>query len=83
MRTSIGQAFTCRSWVQEALFAMNEEGYVDLGGCVRGIGEEAQYLGIMYKKRCQRGIVRGRYYPNSIVFLDGINTIFPSLGVLV
>ena len=39
---------------------MDEEGYVYLGGCVRGIGVEAQYLGIMYKKRCQRGIVRSR-----------------------
>lgn len=69
----MNRVFTCRSWVLEALFVLDDEGYVDLrgggsGGAgtttssagIGGICDEAQYLAMIQKSKCERGVMRSR-----------------------
>lgn len=70
----VNRGFTCRSWVLEALFVLDDEGYVDLSGgggsggagtttstsSIRGICDEAQYLAMIQKSKCERGVMRSR-----------------------
>lgn len=56
--TRFREHLSCRVWVKEALFALDDEGYVNLGKSVRDIEEEAKYLAILYKSKCERKVVR-------------------------
>ncbi|RAL08025.1 uncharacterized protein BO97DRAFT_355050, partial [Aspergillus homomorphus CBS 101889] len=47
------EAMTCRVWIKEALFALDDEGYVLLGSSVEGVEENA-------RNRAMRNRVHGR-----------------------
>ena len=48
----------CRVWVQEALFALDDEGYLDIGKGVREIEQEAKQCAMLNKSRGTRSVVR-------------------------
>ncbi|KAJ5550644.1 hypothetical protein N7535_001410 [Penicillium sp. DV-2018c] len=50
----------CRVWVQEALYALDDEGYLGLGSSVRDIEREARRLGVFNKSRGVRSVVRSK-----------------------
>lgn len=54
------EQLSCRVWVKEALFALDDEGYVNLGRSVRDIDEEARYLGMLIKSKSERRVVRSK-----------------------
>lgn len=56
--TRFREHLSCRVWVKEALFALDDEGYVNLGKSVRDIEEEAKYLAMLSKSKCERKVVR-------------------------
>ncbi|KAJ5084367.1 hypothetical protein NUU61_008946 [Penicillium alfredii] len=56
--TRFWEHLSCRVWVKEALFALDDEGYVSLGKSVREIEEEAKFLGILCKSKCERRVGR-------------------------
>lgn len=56
--TRFREHLSCRVWVKEALFALDDEGYVNLGKSVRDIEEEAKYLAMLNKTKCERKAVR-------------------------
>ncbi|KAJ5736720.1 uncharacterized protein N7483_001845 [Penicillium malachiteum] len=55
-----GEQLSCRVWLKEALFVLDDEGYVNLGKGPAEIEEEAKYLGMMNKSKNQRKIMRSR-----------------------
>ncbi|KAJ5468625.1 hypothetical protein N7475_006377 [Penicillium sp. IBT 31633x] len=54
------EGLCCRVWVQEALFALDDEGYLGLGGSVGDIEREARQLGMLNKSRATRSVVRSK-----------------------
>lgn len=56
--TRFREQLSCRVWVKEALFALDDEGYVNLGQRVRNVEEEAKYLAMLSKSQCERKVMR-------------------------
>lgn len=56
--TRFRENLSCRVWTKEALFALDDEGYLNLGKAVKGIEEEAKYLAMMAKSKGDRKVVR-------------------------
>ncbi|KAJ5123391.1 hypothetical protein N7448_009488 [Penicillium atrosanguineum] len=56
--TRFREKLSCRVWAKEALFALDDEGFLDLGKTVQGIEEEANYLAMMAKSKGDRKVVR-------------------------
>lgn len=56
--TRFREHLSCRVWVKEALFALDDEGYVNLGKSVRDIEEEGKHLAMLNKTKCVRNVVR-------------------------
>lgn len=56
--TRFRENLSCRVWAKEALFALDDEGYLNLGKTVQGIEEEAKYLAMMAKSKGDRKVVR-------------------------
>ncbi|KAJ6113676.1 hypothetical protein N7523_006993 [Penicillium sp. IBT 18751x] len=56
--TRFRENLSCRVWVKEALFALDDEGYLNLEKTVQGIEEEAKYLAVMAKNKGDRKVVR-------------------------
>lgn len=54
------EGLSCRVWVQEGLFALDDEGYLDLTRSVADIEQEARQLGMLNKSRGSRSVVRSR-----------------------
>jgi hypothetical protein len=52
------ESLCCRVWVQEALFALDDEGYLNLGKGVREIEQEARQCGTVNRSRGVRSVVR-------------------------
>lgn len=55
--TRFGEDVTCRVWLKEALFALNDEGYVTLTKSIDGIENEARFLAIRNQSNRRRTIV--------------------------
>ena len=56
------ERLNCRVWVKEALFALDDEGYVNLRHAVSDIEEEAKYLAMLSKSKCERKVMLSRAY---------------------
>ncbi|KAF3024557.1 hypothetical protein E8E15_007833 [Penicillium rubens] len=56
------ESLSCRVWVQEALFALDDEGYLGLARSVGDIEQEARQLGMLNKSRGTRSVVRSRAF---------------------
>lgn len=54
------EQLSCRVWVKEALFSLDDEGYVSLGRAVNDIEEEAKYLAMLNKSKNERKVFRSR-----------------------
>ncbi|KAJ5385275.1 hypothetical protein N7517_003186 [Penicillium concentricum] len=52
------EGLCCRVWVKEALFALDDEGYIGLVQSVVDIEQEARQLGMLNKSRGTRSVVR-------------------------
>ncbi|KAJ5948458.1 hypothetical protein N7454_001765 [Penicillium verhagenii] len=50
----------CRVWVKEALFVMDDEGYVNLSKGPGEIEEEARYLAMLNKSKSERKAIRSK-----------------------
>lgn len=51
---------TCRVWLKEALYALDDEGYVELGRSVNEIDTEATHLAMINKSKRVRSVVTSR-----------------------
>lgn len=58
--TRFREQLSGRVWVKEALFAMDDEGYMNPGNSVCDIEEEAKYLAMVHKCKCERKVVRSK-----------------------
>lgn len=58
--TRFREHLSCRVWVKEALYALDDEGYVNLGRSVRDIEEEAKYLAMVNKSKSERKVMRSK-----------------------
>lgn len=58
------ETLNCVVWVLEALFALDDEGYVSLGIGIREIEQEAKQIGMLNKSQCIRTLVRSRAFAN-------------------
>ncbi|KAJ5670279.1 uncharacterized protein N7477_005642 [Penicillium maclennaniae] len=56
--TRFRENLSCRVWVKEALFALDDEGYLNLEKTVQEIEEEATYLAMMAKSKGNRKVMR-------------------------
>ena len=54
------EGLSCRVWVQEALFALEDEGYLNLTRSVVDLELEARQLGMLNKSRGTRSLVRSK-----------------------
>lgn len=54
------EGLCCRVWVQEVLFALDDEGYLGLARSVVDIEHEARQLGMLNKSWGTRSVVRSR-----------------------
>ena len=54
------EQLNCRVWVKEALFVLDDEGYVNLGKGPADFEEEAKYLGMVNKGKAERKVMRSR-----------------------
>ncbi|KAJ5650085.1 uncharacterized protein N7484_003808 [Penicillium longicatenatum] len=54
------EQLNCRVWLKEALFVIDDEGYVNLGKGPAMIEEEARYLAMMCKSKHERKVVRSK-----------------------
>ncbi|OQE47390.1 hypothetical protein PENCOP_c001G05767 [Penicillium coprophilum] len=52
------EGLCCRVWVQEALFALDDEGYISLVRSIVDIEQEARQLGVLNRSRGTRSAVR-------------------------
>ncbi|KAJ5961015.1 uncharacterized protein N7479_008165 [Penicillium vulpinum] len=52
------EGLCCRVWVQEALFALDDEGYLGLARSVVDIEQEGRQIGMLNKSRGTRSVVR-------------------------
>ncbi|KAJ5748098.1 uncharacterized protein N7511_009794 [Penicillium nucicola] len=58
------EALNCGVWVLEALFALDDEGYVSLDIGIREIEQEAKRIGVVNKRQGIRTLVRSRAFGN-------------------
>ncbi|OOF94898.1 hypothetical protein ASPCADRAFT_208553 [Aspergillus carbonarius ITEM 5010] len=58
--TRFHEAITCRVWVKEALFALDDEGYIKLIEAVNGIETEARYAAMLNKANGKRTVAKSR-----------------------
>jgi hypothetical protein len=56
--TRFRENITCRVWIKEALFALNNEGYIKLIKSVDAIEEEAKILAMMNKTHRRRTVAK-------------------------
>jgi hypothetical protein len=56
--TRFHESITCRVWLKEALFALDDEGYINLTGSVNDIEREATNLAIQNKIQGKKTISR-------------------------
>ncbi|KAJ6044604.1 hypothetical protein N7499_007106 [Penicillium canescens] len=56
------ETLNCVVWVLEALFALDDEGYMSLRIGIREIEQEAKQIGMMNKSQCIRTLVRSRAF---------------------
>lgn len=56
------ERLSCRVWVKEALFALDDEGYVNLGWAVDEVEEEAKYLAMLHKSKGERKVLWSRAF---------------------
>lgn len=60
--TRFRESLCCRVWVQEALFALDDEGYLGLARSVVDIEQEARQLGMLNKSRRTRSVDRSKAF---------------------
>ncbi|KAF4761296.1 hypothetical protein N7455_002967 [Penicillium solitum] len=60
--TRFRESLCGRVWVQEALFALDDEGYLGLARSVVDIEQEARQLGMLNKSRGTRSVVRSKAF---------------------
>lgn len=60
--TRFREGLCCRVWVQEALFALDDEGYLGLVRSVVDIEQETRQLGMLNKSRGTRSVVRSKAF---------------------
>ncbi|KAJ5257260.1 hypothetical protein N7478_013364 [Penicillium angulare] len=60
--TRFSEQLNCRVWVKEALFVMDDEGYVHLNKGTKEIEEEARYHAMVNKSKSERKVVRSRMF---------------------
>eukprot|EP00136_Aspergillus_niger_P002052 XP_001391268.2 hypothetical protein ANI_1_1546064 [Aspergillus niger CBS 513.88] len=56
------EAMTCRVWVKEALFALDDEGYIKLVESINGIEAEARFAAMLNKANRKRTVGKSRGY---------------------
>lgn len=52
------ESLCCRVWVQEALFALDDEGYLNITKTAKEIEQEGRQLAILNKSRGTKSVVR-------------------------
>ena len=52
------ESLCCRVWVQEALFALDDEGYLNIGKTVKEVQQEGSQLATLNKSRGTKWVVR-------------------------
>ncbi|CAL5867688.1 uncharacterized protein PFLUO_LOCUS1907 [Penicillium psychrofluorescens] len=60
--TRYREQLTSRVWVKEALFALDDEGYITLQKSVKDIEEEAKYLAMLNKSKDKRTVTKSTGY---------------------
>ncbi|PWY62296.1 hypothetical protein BO83DRAFT_383465 [Aspergillus eucalypticola CBS 122712] len=60
--TRFHEAMTCRVWVKEALFALDDEGYIKLVENINGIEAEARFAAMLNKANGKRTVGKSRGY---------------------
>lgn len=52
------ESLCCRVWVQEALYALDDEGYLNIAKTAKEVEQEGRQLAILNKSRGTKSVVR-------------------------